>query len=116
MLAKVNNFFFFSGGLSAATLVFSRSQCLQSTTVNTESFARMVTDVILTVFEYPILQWFGQMTPWCFFYFREMAFKVLGGDLDKRLLGVGVIWPNYSLVPGLSQHQGVFWPNHPPKL
>ena len=36
-----------------------------------------------------ILQWFGQMT----FYFREMAFKVLGGDLVKRLLGVGVIWP-----------------------
>ena len=33
------------------------------------------------------LQWFGQMTPWCFFDFWEMAFKVLGGGLDKRLLG-----------------------------
>ena len=36
-----------------------------------------------------ILQWYGQMTPWCFFLFREMAFKVLGGDLAKKLLGVG---------------------------
>ena len=35
---------------------------------------------------------------WCFNYFREMAFKVLGGDLAKRLLGVGVIWPKDSLV------------------
>ena len=43
-----------------------------------------------------------------FFYFRKMAFKVLTGDLAKRLLGVGVIWPKDSLVPGLSQHQGVF--------
>ena len=48
-----------------------------------------------------------------FFYFREMAFKVLGGDLAERLLGVGMIWPKDSLVPGLSQHQGVFCPDHP---
>ena len=49
-----------------------------------------------------------------FFDFRKMAFKVLRGDLAKRLLGVGVIWPNDSLVPGLNQHQGVFWPDHTP--
>ena len=53
------------------------------------------------------------MTHWCFCDFREMASKVLGGDLAKRLHGVGVIWPKDSLVPGLSQHQGVFWPDHP---
>ena len=46
------------------------------------------------------LQWFGQMTPWCFFDFREMAFKVLGGGLDKRLLGAGVVWTKDSLVLG----------------
>ena len=34
-------------------------------------------------------------------------------DLAKRLLGVEVIWPKDSLVPRLSQHQGVFWPDHP---
>ena len=51
----VNEFFSFSGGLSAATLVSSRSRCLQSTTVNTESFARVVTNTVLTVFEYPIM-------------------------------------------------------------
>ena len=33
--------------------------------------------------------------------------------MAKRLLGVGVIWPKDSLVPGLKQHQGVFWPDHP---
>ena len=60
-----------------------------------------------------ILQWFGQMTPWCKRELREMAFKVLGGDLAKRLLGVGVIWPKDSMVPGLNQHQGVFLPYHP---
>ena len=38
-----------------------------------------------------VLQWYGQKTPWCFFDFREMAFKVLGGDLAKRPLGVGVM-------------------------
>merc|ERR1712077_97920 len=53
------------------------------------------------------------MTPWCFFDFREMAFKVLGGDLAKRLLGVGVIWPKDSLVLTQPWHQGVFCPNHP---
>ena len=31
-----------------------------------------------------------------------MAFKVLGGDLAKRLLGVRVIWPKDSSV--LTQH------------
>ena len=35
----------------------------------------------------PALQWFGQMTPWCKRELREMALKVLGGDLGKRLLG-----------------------------
>ena len=45
--------------------------------------------------------WFGQKTPWCW------------GGLDKRLLGVGVVWTKDSLVPGLNQHQGVFCPNHP---
>ena len=89
-------------------------------------------------FKSTILQWFGQMTPWCFFYFWEMAFKVLGGSLAKWLLGVGVIWTKDSLVPGLSpdhpntkesfgqitpqnirghfpkikKHQGVFCPDH----
>ena len=48
-----------------------------------------------------ILQWFGQMTLWCKRELREIAFKVLGGDLAKRLLGVGV-----------NQHQGVFLTNH----
>ena len=33
--------------------------------------------------------------------------------MGKRLLGVGVIWAKDSLVPGLSQHQGVFCPDHP---
>ena len=41
--------------------------------------------------------------------FKSVLF--LRGDLAKRLLGVGVIWPKDSLVPGLSQHEGVFWPN-----
>ena len=53
----------------------------------------------LTVTYEHILQWFGQMTLWCKRELREMAFKVLGGDLAKRLLGVGVIWPKDSLVP-----------------
>ena len=48
-----------------------------------------------------------------FFYFREMAFIVLGGDLAKRLLGVGVIWPKDSLVLTQPWHQGVFCPDHP---
>ena len=48
-----------------------------------------------------------------FFYFREMAFKVLGVDLAKRLLGVGVIWPKDSLVLTQPWHQGVFCPDHP---
>ena len=48
-----------------------------------------------------------------FFYFWEMAFKVLGGDLAKRLLGVGVIWPKDSLVLTQPWHQGVFCPDHP---
>jgi len=56
------------------------------------------------------LQWFGQMTPWCKREPREMAIKVLGGDLAKRLLGVGVIWPKDSLVLIQPWHQGVFWP------
>ena len=42
-----------------------------------------------------------------------MAFKVLGGDLAKRLLGVGVIWPKDYLVLIQQWHQGVFWPDHP---
>ena len=54
------------------------------------------------------LQWYGQMTPWCYFDFREMAFKVLGGDLAKRLLGVGVICSKDSLVLPQPWHQGVF--------
>ena len=34
------------------------------------------------------LQWFGQMSPWCKLKLWEMmAFKVLWGDLAKRLLG-----------------------------
>ena len=59
------------------------------------------------------LQWFGQKTPWCFFDFRKMAFKVLRGDLGKRLLGVGVIWTKDSLVLTQPWHQGVFCPDHP---
>ena len=43
-----------------------------------------------------------------------MFFKVLGGDLAKRLLGVGVIWPKDSLVLIRPWHQGVFWPDHNP--
>ena len=35
------------------------------------------------------LQWFGQMTPWCKFELKEMAFNVLGGDFAQRLLRVG---------------------------
>ena len=54
------------------------------------------------------------MTPWCKRELREMAFKVLGGDLAKRLLGVGVIWPKDSLVLIQPWHQGVFWPDHTP--
>ena len=58
------------------------------------------------------LQWYGQMTPWCFFDFREMAFKVLGGDLAKRLLGVGdlakrLLGADSDLTP--RSH----WPDHP---
>ena len=53
------------------------------------------------------------MTPWCFFDFRKMAFEVLRGDLAKRLLGVGVIWPKDSLVLIQPWHQGVFCPDHP---
>ena len=33
--------------------------------------------------------------------------------MAKRLLGVRGIWPKDSMVPGLNQHQGVFWPDHP---
>ena len=43
--------------------------------------------------------------------FKSVLFQ--RGGLDKRLLGVGVIWAKDSLVPGLSQHQGVFCPDHP---
>ena len=50
------------------------------------------------------LQWFGQMTPWCKRELREMAFKVLGADLAKRLLGAD---------SALAWHQGFFWPDHP---
>ena len=42
-----------------------------------------------------------------------MAFKVLGGGLDKRLLGVGVVWTKDSLVLIQPWHQGVFCPDHP---
>ena len=42
-----------------------------------------------------------------------MAFKVLRGDLGKRLLGVGVIWTKDSLVLTQPWHQGVFCPDHP---
>jgi len=38
------------------------------------------------------------MTPWCKRALWEMAFKVLRGDLAKKLLVVGVIWPKDSLV------------------
>ena len=40
-----------------------------------------------------------------------MAYKGLGGDLAKRLLGVGVIWPKDSLVLIQPRHQEVFWPD-----
>ena len=67
------------------------------------------------------------MTPWCKRELREMAYKALGGDLAKRLLGVGMIWPKDSLVliqplhQGVfltrsPQQQGVFWPDHTPIL
>ena len=48
-----------------------------------------------------------------FFDFRKMAFKVLRGDLAKRLLGVGVIWPKDSLVLIQLWQQGVFLPDKP---
>ena len=41
-----------------------------------------------------------------YLYYRGMIWP-------KRLFGVGVIWPKDSLVPGLNQHQGIFWPDHP---
>ena len=59
------------------------------------------------------LQWYRQKTPWCFFDFREIAFKGFGGDFAKRLLGVGGIWTKDSLVLTQPWHQGVFCPDHP---
>ena len=61
-----------------------------------------------------ILQWFGQMTPWCKRELREMAFKVLGGDLAKRLLGARAETAPRSLLakpknPNLSHR---FWPKY----
>ena len=35
-----------------------------------------------------------------FILFSGNGLKVLGGDLAKRLLGVGVIWPKDSLMLG----------------
>ena len=52
-------------------------------------------------------------TPWCKRELREMAFKVMGGDLAKRLLGLGVIWLKDSFVLIQPWHKGVFWPDHP---
>ena len=49
-----------------------------------------------------------------FFDFREMAFKVLGGDLAKRLLGADLALAPRSLLVKSLQHQGVFWPDHTP--
>ena len=70
-------------------------------------------EAIQTQNPYVTLQWFGQMTPWCKCELREMTFKVFGGDLAKRLLGVGMIWPKDSLVLTQPWHQGVFCPDHP---
>ena len=43
-----------------------------------------------------------------FILFSGNGLKVLGGDLAKRLLGVGVICPKDSLVLTQPWHQGVF--------
>ena len=56
------------------------------------------------------------MTPWCKHELWEMAFKVLGGDLAKRLLGVGMIWPkgllgaNSAVSPGTKESFGQITP------
>ena len=84
-----------------------------------------------------LLQWFGQVTPWCFSIFKLRPDSIRFGDkaifrpkkltwnlsfwdfgfgqktpwcwcdLAKRLLG-----PDSALAPGHQPwHQGVFWPN-----
>ena len=43
-----------------------------------------------------------------------MAFKVLGGDLAKRLRGADSALAPRSLLAKSPQNQGVFWPDHTP--
>ena len=54
------------------------------------------------------------MTSWCKQELQEMAFKVLGGDLAKRLLGADSALAPRSLLAKSPQNQGVFWPDHTP--
>ena len=46
--------------------------------------------------------WGHLQTP--LFTYKITYLAPLWGGLDKRLLGVGVVWTKDSLVPGLNQH------------
>ena len=51
-----------------------------------------------------------------FQFYSALVKWLLGANMNSGkwpLKFWGLIWPNDSFVPGLNQHQGVFWPDHP---